>query len=170
MKRLLALLFLLLAPWPALADNAIDEAFWSAGSGTTPALADLVTLNGEPLAAKLQGKTVLLHFWATWCPPCIVELPALDHLAAEWEGRGVVIVAVSLDRSPEELNRFLLRQGTPAHLLMIQDPQRKLAKPLGLKVLPATILLGNDGAETARLTGMGDWDGADRLRLVKALP
>lgn len=170
MKRILAFLFLLLAPWPALAEDAPMVSVWSAGSATRPTLDDLTTLGGEPLAAKLQGKRVLLHFWATWCPPCIVELPALDRLAAEMERRGLVVVAVSLDRKPEDLTRFLNRQGTPAHLQMVQDPERKLAKPLGLKVLPATIVLGIDGAEIARLTGMGDWSGADRKQLEEKLP
>jgi thiol-disulfide isomerase/thioredoxin len=170
MKRLLALLFLLLAPWPALAEDGPDASVWSAGSATRPALSDLVTLSGEPLAPKLQGKKVLLHFWATWCGPCIVELPALDRLAAELEGRGLVVVAVSLDRKTDDLTRFLERQGTPAHLLMVQDAERKLAKPLGLKILPSTIVLGADGIETARLTGTGDWSGADRQRLEEKLP
>lgn len=170
MKRLFALLLLLLAPWTVLAEDGPMASVWSDGSATRPALDDLITLGGEPVAAKLQGKRVLLHFWATWCPPCIVELPALDRLAAELEGRGLVVVAVSLDRKTEDLIHFLNRQGTPTHLLMVQDPERKLAKPLGLKVLPATIVLGADGVETTRLTGMGDWSGADRKHLEEYQP
>jgi len=53
---------------------------------------------------------------------------------------------------------------------MVQDAERKLAKPLGLKILPSTIVLGADGIETARLTGTGDWSGADRQRLEEKLP
>ena len=170
MKRFLAILILLLAPWSALAEDGPDASVWSAGTASKPALDSLVTLSGEPLAAKLQGKKVLLHFWATWCAPCIVELPALDRLAAEMEGRGLVVVAVSLDRKTDDLTRFLERQGTPAHLLIVQDTERKLAKPLGLKILPTTIVLGADGAETARLTGTGDWNGLDRKQLEEKLP
>ena len=116
------------------------------------------------------GKVMILHFWATWCVPCIGELPALAGLAAELAPRGVVVAVVSEDLGGgSDVRPFLARRPVPAPTTVVLDPHRTLAKSLGVKVLPTTIVFGADGQERARLTGSGKWAGADKQRLLAAI-
>lgn len=164
MKRLLtaALLLLSSAAW---AEDLPDIAAWSIAPGPALPLSQLHSPEGEELSPRLQGHKVVLHYWATWCVPCVAELPAVDRMAGELEAKGVVVVAVSLDRKTEDLRRFLTRHGTPAHLILAQDAERSTAKSLKLSMVPDTILSGLDGQEIARLNGSGDWTGSDRRQL-----
>lgn len=162
--RLLTAILLLLSP-AAWAEDMPGVAGWSVAPGDALPLTALRSPEGEDLSPKLQGHKVVLHYWATWCVPCIAELPAVDRMAGELEAKGVMVVAVSLDRKTEDLRRFLARHGTPAHLVLAQDADRGTAKVLKLSMVPDTILSGPDGRETARLNGSGDWAGADRRQL-----
>ena len=128
-------------------------------------------IEGRDVTFAGGGKVTILHFWATWCVPCIGELPAIAGLAAELAPRGAVVVAVSEDLGGgSDVRPFLLRRPMPAPMAVVLDPHRTLAKSLGVTVLPTTIVFGADGVERARLTGSGDWAGADRQRLMAAIP
>ena len=116
------------------------------------------------------GRVMILHFWATWCVPCIGELPALARLAAELAFRDVVVAAVSEDLGgSSDVRPFLARRPVSGPTTVVLDPHRTLAKSLGVKVLPTTIVFGADGLERARLTGSGEWVGADKQKLLTVI-
>jgi len=163
-KRLLTAALLLLSS-SVCAEDLPDIPGWSIAPGPALPLSQLHSPEGEMLSPKLQGRKVVLHYWATWCVPCVAELPAVDRMAGELEAKGVVVVAVSLDRRTEDLHRFLSRYGTPAHLMLAQDAERSTAKTLKLSMVPDTILSSLDGQEIARLNGSGNWTGPDRRQL-----
>lgn len=107
------------------------------------------------------GQVVVLNFWATWCPPCRKEMPGLDRIAAEYAGRGLVVLPVATGRnSLAGIERFYAEAGITA-LPILLDPRSGLARASGVMGLPVTLLLDREGREVARLTGEADWAGPE---------
>ena len=170
-RNLVAVLFLVLVAHSAYGDEPPSESVWTQGERVIPNIM-LRSLDDQEVALRpTQSGVFLIHFWATWCGPCIEELPTLDRLAAELAPRGIKVLAVSEDKDgATEVRRFLDRHYTPDHLTVVLDPRRIAAKALQIGLLPITIIVGCDGVEHARLTGTGHWEKAqDRSLLLSAL-
>ena len=109
---------------------------------------------GELALAALRGKPLLINFWATWCPPCVEELPMLDRFQAEQGDKGVQVVGLAIDQ-PSAVRKFLAR--TPVRFAngMAGMQGTDLAKQLGNEAggLPFTLLLNRAGAVVARKMG-----------------
>ena len=114
---------------------------------------------GRKLAlASLAGKPYLLNLWATWCAPCVTELPTLDRLGQS--GR-IRVVTVSQDSGePAKVGRFLTDKGL-AHLEPWLDPENDLSFHYATGTLPTTVLYDARGREVWRFVGEHDWAGAD---------
>lgn len=120
---------------------------------------------GEPASIPQHaGKAVLLNLWATWCAPCIVEMPALDALAAR-EGE-LVVLAVSQDFDGREKVRAFFAARDFRKLQPNIDPELTLMSRLGISTLPTTILYDPGGREVWRMSGMADWQGQSAARLI----
>ena len=120
---------------------------------------------GEPASIpQFAGKPVLLNLWATWCGPCVVEMPTLDALAVR--EKNLVVLAVSQDRSGEEAVRAFFEARDFRKLEPNIDPEQTLMRQLGLDTLPTTILYDAHGREVWRLKGMADWQGPQAARLI----
>ncbi len=117
----------------------------------------------------LRGRPVLMNLWASWCLPCVAELPALDRLRPIIEPEGVAVVALCLDRSGAvgAVNTYA-RLGI-RNLAVHVDHQRKAGEALGVPVLPTTLLIDPQGREIARFVGPAAWDGPESLALLRAL-
>lgn len=112
----------------------------------------LVTLEGKPLGpAELNGRVVIVNFWATWCKPCRKELPALDRMHAEIAARGGMVLAVSVDRDRAKANRFVNDQNL--RMPVAHDGVDGLAAQLDLPYLPATYVLDRDGRVVQAIGG-----------------
>lgn len=108
-----------------------------------------VTARGEPLdAASLRGKVVLLDFWATWCGPCLRELPALKALHAQHSKAGLVVLGVNLDKDLPAVTTFLDEHQVAWETLMA-DHARRLAEQCGVQTLPTYLLLDREGKVAA---------------------
>ena len=115
-----------------------------------------------------RGKVVLLNLWATWCAPCLREMPHLDRLQAKLGSDKFEVLAISVDRNgPEKPTAFRDRTNIK-HLKFYQDPTAKLGFALKVIGMPATLLLDTEGREIGRLVGPADWDSADAIRLIRA--
>jgi thiol-disulfide isomerase/thioredoxin len=116
--------------------------------------------------AALDGP-VLLNLWATWCAPCVVEMPRLDALAGALEGE-VKVITVSQDiRGREVVAPFFAEKGF-ARLEPWLDPEAQLAAQLSPQgVLPLTILFDARGRELLRVTGGYDWDSPAAIALIR---
>ncbi|MGF1447294.1 MAG: TlpA disulfide reductase family protein [Pikeienuella sp.] len=121
---------------------------------------------GEIGIEAFEGKVVVLNFWATWCPPCLREMPSLDALSAAMAEHPVEVVAVSADFGGTERPRHWLDANGIEHLELYHDPQRALAKESGLIGLPVTLILDRQGRELARLVGDAHWDAAEAQALI----
>lgn len=120
---------------------------------------DLARLDGTPLGPDpFGGKVTLLNVWATWCAPCVKEMPSLDRLQARLGGDRFAVVAVSVDRGgAAKVAPFVAKTGI-AHLTPLLDPNSRSMQALTLRGLPTTLLIDAAGREVARLEGAAEWD------------
>ena len=119
----------------------------------------LRTLDGAaaPLAAY-AGRIVVLNFWATWCVPCVAELPELDRLAA---GGGITVLAASADRAGAAVVRpFALAHGI-THATLLLDQASDAVHALNVGGFPTTLIIGPDGTLRGTLEGPAAWGGAE---------
>jgi thiol-disulfide isomerase/thioredoxin len=122
--------------------------------------------DGEPVTlADFKGKPLLVNLWATWCAPCVEEMPTLNALAAR-EGGRLQVIAVSQDLEGREKVERFLADNKLGELEAYLDPQMALMGKLGVGVLPTTILFDPEGREVWRMTGMADWEGARTANLM----
>ena len=99
----------------------------------------------QPLG-RFQGKLLVLHFWATWCAPCLEEMPAFDRLQSRWAGRGVQFIGLSAEE-PDKVAAFARQAGIRYPLWTGGDEVGELSRRLGnrLGVLPHTVLISPSG-------------------------
>ena len=102
-------------------------------------------------------KIVLINFWATWCQPCVAEMPALDQLKAQLGDKGLEIIPISLDRAGAIRVRPFYDQYQLQHLGIFYDAEGRFAKALGVNELPTTIVVSREGAPLFRIDGFVDW-------------
>lgn len=139
------------------ADGPLPEVQWTLADGTVRTIADYA------------GKGVVLNLWATWCVPCVAEMPALDSLAGLVAGAGVVVLPISSDRGgAAAVTRFYAQRGVK-NLPVLLDPLGAAARVLGARGIPTTLLIDSKGRERGRLEGGADWGSAESVRMVKAL-
>jgi thiol-disulfide isomerase/thioredoxin len=122
---------------------------------------------GEIGMADFNGVPTLVNLWATWCGPCIKELPTLDKLAESHAVDGTLgVIAVSQDMKPQaEVSAFLAKLGVK-HIGAYHDEKMALSGALGVQVMPTTILYGSDGKEIWRYVGDMDWTSAEAENLL----
>jgi thiol-disulfide isomerase/thioredoxin len=121
---------------------------------------------GEAITlADMRGKPLLVNLWATWCPPCIAEMPTLDALAKREPGLKVLTVSQDLNGQDKVDAFFAARRFEKLEPYL--DPQILLMQELGVSTLPITILYDSQGREVWRMTGIEDWTGARAAELIK---
>ena len=127
--------------------------------------AELIDADHDPGAlSELKGEPILVNLWASWCVPCVKELPTLQALGKR-KGAPTVI-AISQDMAPRSSVDAFVKQHGLDDLEVWQDPKMALSGALGVQVLPTTILYGADGKEIWRYTGDLDWTGPEAAKLL----
>lgn len=117
---------------------------------------------------SLKCKQYLVNFWATWCPPCLEEMPSLEHLYRQLQHDDkVCFVAVSVDDKLETVSSFLANFPTRLNFPIVLDKSGKFAQSLGITKFPETFLLGNEGKVIFRWFGPQDWLSGDVLDRIK---
>ena len=118
-------------------------------------------------SASFAGKLVLLNFWATWCPPCRLEMPTMGRLHGEFHGRGLEVVAVNLMETRDQVRAFVEEQELTYPILL--DRHGEIAERYGVMRLPETVLIGRNGEVIGKAIGFKDWDRDDARQLVASL-
>ncbi len=179
------------APQPAVAADSQDEVACAAKADTAKKIAASATgqvaallpadppqslkalafegADGKPMTLadfagkEGAGKTLLVNLWATWCAPCIKEMPTLDALAAREAGK-IAVVAIAQDMEPAKVTEFWTKGGYKA-LKPSLDPKLGFSTTLGAN-LPMTILYDADGKEVWRVAGVREWADAETAKAL----
>ena len=124
---------------------------------------------GQPAdMAPYRGKVLLVNLWATWCAPCIKELPSLGMLQQELGGDEFQVVTIAIDeRDPTKIEPFLASHGA-ANLPVLIDRDRTIEKVAKVIALPTSLLVDRDGKVKAMVTGDACWNSGTALAAVKA--
>jgi thiol-disulfide isomerase/thioredoxin len=141
-------------------------------SPRAPAQPAQVFQDAEGRARRLsdfRGEVLLVNVWATWCAPCVRELPTLAALQRRFAGRGLKVAAISVDSEAKraDAEAMLAERGGGALDFFI-DPTRAMAFAIGAPGLPTTILYDRRGVELARLSGGADWASPEAAALMEA--
>lgn len=129
----------------------------------------------EHTLQQFRGKRILLHFWATWCAPCVTELPSLNRLAKEFESKGVKVIPVSLDtrhKSNEQIQTFLKQHGL-THLPLYRAKEKvNYAKIVGMSSLslPFTVLFDQQLNLVNIMVGTRHWGDENMRTMVLSAP
>lgn len=122
--------------------------------------------NGVRLA-DYRGKLLLLNFWATWCPPCIAEMPSLNNLYERFRDRGFVVLGISVDEEEEVYKQFLERFGVT--FPTVRDPERKVSARYGTMKYPESYLISRDGVVIRKYVGAENWEQPEVVNYVRSL-
>ena len=116
---------------------------------------------------KFKGGPVLVNLWASWCAPCIKELPTLQELEQSHNVDGALgVIAVSQDMAPQGSVEAFLAERDLGRFAAFHDADMKLTDALKIQVMPTTILYGSDGKEIWRYVGDLDWTGEEAKKLL----
>ncbi|HKU23600.1 MAG TPA: TlpA disulfide reductase family protein [Terriglobales bacterium] len=116
---------------------------------------------------NLREKVVVLNFWATWCPPCIQELPSLEQLQTKFKDRGVEVVGVSVDVDGNAYRQFL--KDHKVDFLTVRDPDQKSNTLYGTFKFPETYIIDRRGILRRKFIGAVDWNEPEILDFLSKL-
>jgi len=131
-------------------------------------LAAFQDLDGKRVRlADFKGDVVLLNFWATWCAPCVYEMPSLDRLQSILAGEGLKVLAVSIDRAGRAVVEPFAKKLDLKHLAIYLDPKSVLASGFGISGLPSTFLIDAKGRVVRVMAGAAEWDSHAAVSLIR---
>ncbi|HUE01815.1 MAG TPA: TlpA disulfide reductase family protein [Bryobacteraceae bacterium] len=113
------------------------------------------------------GRLLVLNFWATWCQPCVEEVPSLDEFAKTMAGSGVVVLGVSMDTNPKLYHDFLSR--THVSFMTARDPEAKISADYGTFKYPESYIIDAKGKVVQKIVGATNWTDADMVNAVRSL-
>lgn len=129
----------------------------------------VLTASGQTVTdASLAGRVTVLNLWATWCSPCLRELPSLDRLQEKLGGKARVL-AVSQDKEGAAVASAYLQRLGIRHMEVAYDREAALTGAFRARVLPLTVILNREGKEIARYAGDLDWTDGSVLRFIERL-
>jgi peroxiredoxin len=144
---------------------AIPTVVWSCRPGQGPPIPTigqpvpevvLPDLNGQTVRlSDYRGEVVVLNFWATWCPPCVEEMPSLERLHKALGNKGLRVLAASVDDNLEDIERF--RKQYQLTLPILHDEGGRVSHTFTTFKYPETYIVGRDGRLVAKIIGPRDW-------------
>ncbi len=129
------------------------------------------TIDGRDMRlSDLRGQPVILHFWATWCPPCIVEIPSLFKMAAQFDGK-ITILTLSQDLQEDKLRAFLRKENASSkNLLHVWDRKKDISHDMFQAYkLPETVIIDAKGRMLRKIPGGADWQSAEMIAYLNSL-
>ena len=123
----------------------------------------------EKSRADFAGQGLVLNLWATWCPPCVAEMPALERMARLLAAERIAVLPLSSDRGGRAVVEAFYQRIGLTGLGIWLDPRGAAGRALGVRGLPTTIIIDRQGQERARLEGDAAWDQAPLVAAVRRL-
>ncbi|UCG93964.1 MAG: TlpA family protein disulfide reductase [Candidatus Aerophobus sp.] len=128
----------------------------------------LEDLKGSAVSLRdFEGKVIFLNFWATWCPPCRIEMPAMEKLWQKFKDEDFVILAVDLREAREKVSSFIKENGYTFPVLL--DSGGEVANTYGITAIPTTYLLDPRGRIVGKALGARDWASQKTFKLIEHL-
>lgn len=117
--------------------------------------------------SQFRGNVVVLNFWATWCPPCVEELPSMIYMQGRMREKGVTVLAVSIDIDADYYHRFLKEHNV--NLLTVRDPEQRSSALYGTFGWPETYIIDRKGVVCRKLVGPVNWNAPEITEFLSKL-
>jgi peroxiredoxin len=117
--------------------------------------------------SQYRGKVVFLNFWATWCPPCREEMPAMERLNTVFQGQDFVMLAVNVEKDIEPVRAFLAQ--SPHSFAVLLDQQATAQNLYGVFRFPETFLIDQEGRLVERFLGARDWSSVEFMKRISTM-
>jgi len=122
---------------------------------------------GNAALSSYRGKVVILNFWATWCPPCRVEMPSMETLYQRFNAQGLEILAVDIGESASTVQQFIRRAGYTFPVML--DSANRVSSVYGIEAIPTTYIIDREGKIIGRVVGSIMWDNQRVIAAIDAL-
>ncbi len=119
--------------------------------------------------AEFKGRGMVVNLWATWCAPCVAEMPSLDALSKALAPYDIAVLPVSSDRGGADTVRAWYNAHNISALPVLLDPKGALAQAFGARGIPTTVIVGRSGKVVARAEGAADWGAPAAQALIRTL-
>jgi peroxiredoxin len=143
-------------------------------SGTKPtrigtAAPDFVVQDSDRTVSlhDYKGQTVVLNFWATWCGPCVQEMPSLIQMSSQVKSKGITVIGVSIDVDEAAYKSFLQKHGV--NFLTVRDPEQKSSGIYGTTGWPETFIIDKNGVLQRKFVGPVDWNDPQIMQYLTSL-
>ena len=166
-NRLLAgVLVVLFAAFLYTISDVMEQQVIDAGD-TAPKFT-IKTENGQQIGrSEFPGKLLMVNFWATWCPPCVEEMPSLNQFARAMGPQGVTVLGISVDRNEKAYREFLQRNSL--QFLVARDPDENISSSYGTFKWPETYVINREGKVVQKFIGPRDWNDPQIVNSIRAL-
>ena len=122
--------------------------------------------DSEKIISSSENKILLLNFWATWCAPCIKEIPELIELKKKFKNN-VEVYFLSVDSNVKKTVPKFLRKNKLESILVFNDEKLKVSSKFGVKVMPTTVIINKNFEEVAQVKGYVDWSSSKYINLIE---
>ncbi|HYO82337.1 MAG TPA: TlpA disulfide reductase family protein [Bryobacteraceae bacterium] len=137
-------------------------------AGDTAPKFSVTTEAGQRIGSTdFNGKLLMVNFWATWCPPCVEEMPSLNQFAKEMSPQGVVVLGVSIDRNEKAYRDFLARNRLAFQVS--RDPEENISSSYGTFKWPETYVINREGKVVQKFVGPRDWTDPQIVSSIRSL-
>jgi cytochrome c biogenesis protein CcmG, thiol:disulfide interchange protein DsbE len=116
---------------------------------------------------QFRGQVVVLNFWATWCPPCMQELPSMMDMQNQLRSRGVIVLGVSIDVDDDAYHRFLKQRSV--NFVTVRDPEQKVAGMYGTSGWPESYIIDRQGVLRRKVVGPINWESPEVMQFLTKL-
>lgn len=170
------LIFYILIAYPLNIDAAGQDYWVDAGvvriGDKKPVPAPDFTLSafdGKKVSLKdFKGKAVFLNFWATWCPPCTIEMPSMEALHKRFKDKGLVVIAVNSEEDEKKVSKFIKKKGYT--FLVLLDSYGSVSSDSYRAIgFPTTYLIDRHGMVVGKAEGAREWDSKESFRLIEEI-
>ena len=121
--------------------------------------------------SEFRGKVVFLNFWGSFCAPCREEMPSMERLIRQYEGQGMVMVAVTFDPKKQDADEFMeaFLPGERSSMTVLWDPTSQTGRDYGTELVPETYIIDRKGRVIARFVNAYDWSRPEVKQLIESL-